>query len=139
MKSLNIDLETATIQQLHQLLVTNKLTGGEAVADVLAADRRPELEEGPSLNAVRVINPDWYQEAVKVDKERAKGIDLGPMMGIPVLVKDNIDVEGLPTTAGSVALAHSYPADDAPLIKQLKAAGAIILGKTNMAEFALPT
>ena len=58
------------------------------------------------------------------------------MMGIPVLVKDNIDVEGLPTTAGSVALAHSYPADDAPLIKQLKAAGAIILGKTNMAEFA---
>ena len=58
------------------------------------------------------------------------------MHGIPVLVKDNIDVRGMPTTAGAVALEHSYPRDDAPIVKTLRRAGAIILGKTNLSEFA---
>ena len=95
--------------------------------------------QGPSLNAVRVINPAWKEDAKRVDKLRARGVDTGPMMGIPVLVKDNIDVKGLPTPAGSAALQNSYPADDAPVIKQLEQAGAIILGKANLAEFAYYT
>ncbi|MDT4928931.1 MAG: amidase [Pseudonocardiales bacterium] len=137
-KPTTIELETATIQQLHGLFASHKLT---AVAlSKMYLQRISELNsQGPSLNAVRIINPDWQKQAAKVDELSAHHVDLGPMMGIPVLVKDNIDVQGLPTPAGSVALANSYPATDAPVIKQLKAAGAIILGKANLAEFAYYT
>ncbi|MGW3625795.1 amidase family protein [Streptomyces sp. NPDC000880] len=134
----SLNLETATIQQLHDVLGSRQLSAvklGE-----LYLDRIGQLNSrGPGLNAVRAINPSWRRDAQKIDVQRAKRVDLGPMMGIPVLVKDNIDVKGMPTTAGSVALANSYPSDDAPVIKQLKAAGAIILGKTNLAEFAYYT
>jgi amidase len=129
------DLETATIQQLRNLLASRQLSAVQLGELYLGRIDQLNLRS-PSLNAVRVINPNWRRDAQKIDEQRAKGVDLGPMMGIPVLVKDNIDVKGMPTTAGSVALANSYPSDDAPVIKQLKAAGAIILGKTNMAEFA---
>jgi amidase len=130
-----INLETATIQQLHRLFVRGKVTA--AMLGKLYLARIAAMNtHGPGLNAVRSINPSWQADAAKVDKLRARGIDLGPMMGIPILVKDNVDVAGLPTTAGSVALQNSYPAKDAPQITQLKAAGAIILGKANMAEFA---
>lgn len=91
---------------------------------------------GPSLNAVRAVNPSALREAAQRDRERRAGRATGSLHGIPVLVKDNIDVRGMPTTAGSVALARSYPADDAPLVKELREAGAIILGKTNLTEFA---
>lgn len=134
-QEVSLDLETATIQQVHGLLATRKLTA-EKLAE-LYLERIGQLNsKGPGLNAVRAINPNWRRDAEKVDQERAQQHDLGPMMGIPVLVKDNIDVKGMPTTAGSVALANSYPSDDAPVIKELKAAGAVILGKTNLAEFA---
>lgn len=134
----SIDLETATIQQLHGLLAGNKITAVK-LSEMYLQRISETNSRGPSLNAVRVINPGWKREAEQVDAERAKHEDLGPLMGIPVLVKDNISVKGLPTPAGSVALANSYPADDSPVITQLKAAGAIILGKTNLAEFAYYT
>ena len=134
----SIDLETATIQQLHTLLADKKVSAVKLSEFYLK--RIAELNStGPSLNAVRVINPDWKAEAERVDQLRARHEDLGSMMGIPVLIKDNVDVKGLPTPAGSVALANSYPEDDAPVIKKLKAAGAVILGKTNLAEFAFYT
>jgi amidase len=88
------------------------------------------------LNAVRVLNPRAEDEARQVDSERKKGKVRGPLHGIPVLVKDNIDVKGLPTTAGALALENSRPAADAFLVKRLRAAGAVILGKTNLTEFA---
>ena len=89
-----------------------------------------------SLNAVRVINPDALREAAGADRIVASGKPHGPLEGIPVIVKDNIDVKGMPTTAGSVALADSFPAGDAPLVASLRRTGAIILAKANLSEFA---
>ncbi|MBE2320459.1 amidase [Solirubrobacter sp. CPCC 204708] len=92
--------------------------------------------EGPSINAVRLINPKALEEAAKADAERAAGAVRGPLHGIPVLVKDNLDVAGLPTTAGSVALENSIPDKDSPVVAKLRAAGAVLLGKVNLSEFA---
>lgn len=131
----SLNLETATIQQLHSLFMAGKVSAVE-LGKLYLARITSMNTQGPGLNAVRTIDPAWQAEAVNVDKLRAHGVDLGPMMGIPILVKDNVDIAGLPTTAGSVALTNSYPAKDAPQITQLKAAGAVILGKANMAEFA---
>ncbi|MDX3094736.1 amidase family protein [Streptomyces sp. ME19-03-3] len=91
---------------------------------------------GPALNAVRCVNPTALEEAAAADERRAAGDHGGPMLGIPLLVKDNIDVLGMPTTAGSVVLADSFPGADAPLVTRLREAGAVILGKANLTEFA---
>jgi amidase len=93
-------------------------------------------DAGPRLNAVIALNPRARAEAGALDAERAAGTVRGPMHGIPVLVKDNIDVAGLPTTAGSLALADHVPKADAELVARLRAAGAVILGKTNLSEWA---
>jgi amidase len=92
--------------------------------------------QAPSLNAVRALNPRALAEARAADVVRRRRRAHGPLLGIPVLVKDNIDVAGMPTTAGSVALTESRPSSDAPLVAQLKRAGAVILGKGNLTEFA---
>jgi amidase len=89
---------------------------------------------GPKLNAVRARNPKALDIADSYDKLPASA--RGPLFCIPVAVKDNIDTVDMPTTAGSVALAGTFPLDDAFLLKQLKAAGAIIIAKANLTEFA---
>jgi amidase len=132
---LKVDLETATVAQLNQLLDSKKISSEDLTQAYL--DRIHSLNShGPSLNAVRALNPDALKEAKAADEILKSEAPHGPLVGIPVLVKDNIDVKGMPTTAGSVALAHSYPSDDAPLVTQLKKAGAVILGKANLTEFA---
>ena len=88
------------------------------------------------LNAVRQIDPDVLAHAEELDRRRAAGAVRSPLHGVPVLLKDNIDMTGLPTTAGAVALRDSFPARDAGLVRRLRAAGALILGKTNMSEMA---
>lgn len=93
-------------------------------------------DAGPTLNAVLALNPAARGDAEALDAERAAGRVRGPLHGIPVLVKDNIDVAGLPTTAGSLALATHVPGDDAFLVARLREAGAVILGKTNLSEWA---
>ena len=93
-------------------------------------------DSGPTLNAVIALNPQARADAEGLDAERAAGTLRGPLHGIPVLVKDNIDVAGLPTTAGSLALTNHVPADDAALVASLRKAGAVILGKTNLSEWA---
>jgi len=93
-------------------------------------------DAGPTLNAVIALNPSARADAEALDAERAAGTVRGPMHGIPVLLKDNIDVAGMPTTAGSLALADHRPEDDAELVARLRAAGAVILGKTNLSEWA---
>ncbi|GAA2303674.1 amidase family protein [Actinomadura luteofluorescens] len=90
----------------------------------------------PLLHAVISVNPYAPEEARRVDRLRASGFPLGPLAGIPVLVKDNIDALGLPTTAGSEALRHVLPHRDAELVARLRRSGAIILGKTNLTEWA---
>lgn len=91
---------------------------------------------GPQLNSIIYINPNATAEAEKLDADFLLGKAMGPLFGIPVLLKDNIDTYNIPTTAGSRAMIDSYPPDDADLVKKLKAAGAIILGKTNLSEWA---
>jgi amidase len=134
-KPLPVDLATATAAELEKLLDSGKITSKgltEAYTD------RIELlnTRGPGLNAVRALNPNAVKDAAALDAERRRGRDRGPLHGIPVLVKDNIDIRGMPTTAGSVALRNSHPKDDAPVVKRLRGAGAVILGKVNLTEFA---
>ncbi|MFI7611247.1 amidase family protein [Nonomuraea terrae] len=130
-----VDLETATVAQLQQAMSTRKITSEQLTSDYIARIRALNTS-GPGLNAVRALNDRALEEARQADRERGRGTVRGPLHGIPVLVKDNIDVRRLPTTAGALALADSYPSDDAFLVKRLRAAGAVILGKTNLTEFA---
>jgi amidase len=91
---------------------------------------------GPRLNAVIELNPKALAEADALDAERQSGKVRGPLHGIPVLLKDNIDVAGMVNSAGSLALADNRPAHDAFLVGRLRAAGVVIVGKTNLSEWA---
>ncbi|MGE0445465.1 MAG: amidase [Vicinamibacterales bacterium] len=93
-------------------------------------------DAGPGLNAVIDTNPNALDEADARDRERQAGQARGPLHGIPVLLKDNIDIAGMVNSAGSLALAEHRPARDAFLVERLRAAGAVILGKTNLSEWA---
>ena len=89
------------------------------------------------MNAISAVNPDALAEAGRLDAERAAQGPRGPLHGIPVIVKDNYETAGLQTAAGSASLAGWVPPHDAFLVKRLREAGAIILAKTNMHEFAM--
>lgn len=94
-------------------------------------------KNGPKLNAVIQLNPDALRMADSRDKERKENKLRGPLHGIPVLIKDNIDTgDNMMTTAGSLALVGHFAAEDAFIVKQLRKAGAVILGKTNLSEWA---
>ena len=94
-------------------------------------------KQGPAINAVIELNPDAPAIAAAMDAERKAGKVRGPLHGIPVLIKDNIDTaDQMRTTAGSLALADSRPLQDAFIAQRLRAAGAVILGKTNLSEWA---
>lgn len=127
-----IDLETVTVARLLRLLDDGHVTSIDLVR--ACADRIAALDT--RLGAIRALNPAAADEALAADEARARGERDRPLLGVPVLIKDNIDVAGMPTTAGSVALAASCPAGDAFLVAGLRAAGAVVLGKTNLTEFA---
>jgi len=93
-------------------------------------------QAGPALNSVIEVNPTAAADAAALDAERAAGKVRGPMHGIPVLLKDNIDAVGMANSAGSLALADNRPKVDAFMVARLRAAGAVILGKTNLSEWA---
>ena len=101
-------------------------------------DRIAELDrKGPTLRHVLETNPDALSIADSLDRERKAGKVRGPLHGIPILIKDNIDTaDRMTTTAGSFALAGSIPLQDAFIAAKLRAAGAILLGKTNLSEWA---
>lgn len=90
----------------------------------------------PRVEALIVTNPGVLQRAGELDAERAAGHVRGPLHGIPILVKDNIDTADMATTAGTIALRHSRPAADATIVRRLREAGALVLAKTNMSELA---
>jgi amidase len=99
---------------------------------ITAYDKR-----GPIINALITVNPHALEEADRLDAQlKATGKPVGPLHGIPVIVKDNIDVAGLPMTSGFQGWKNYYPAEDAPLAKRLRAAGSIILAKSSLSEFA---
>ncbi|MDH5367673.1 MAG: amidase [Cyclobacteriaceae bacterium] len=101
-------------------------------------DRIEDIDHnGPSLHSVIQVNPDALQIADALDKEMKDGKVRSPMHGIPVILKDNIDThDNMPTTAGSRALADSYPLKDSYITKKLRDAGAVIIGKANLSEWA---
>src|SRR5947207_10156000 len=130
-----IDLQRTSIAQLQQAMASNLVTSRQLVSEYLERIRLLNTH-GPGLNAVRVLTPDALEQASRLDAERRHHRVRGPLHGVPVLVKDNIDVAGLPTTAGTLALRDSFPRRDAFLVTRLRAAGAVILGKANLTEFA---
>jgi amidase len=101
------------------------------LARIAAMDRK-----GPRLRAVIAVNPDAMAEAQASDARRKAGKLLGPLDGIPVLIKDNIETRDMPTTAGSLALKDNRTGRDAPVVAELRKGGAVILGKTNLSEWA---
>jgi amidase len=127
-----LDLETATIADLERAMAQHRLTSRRLVDAYLF---RITAYDGP-LDSIRSLNPRARAEADHLDAERRSGHVRGPLHGIPVLLKDNIGTTELPTTAGSIALEGSVPYRDATLTARLRAAGAIVLGKTNLSEFA---
>lgn len=129
-----IDLERAGAATLLHALRAGSLSARALTAAYL--ERIDTLDRGgPGLRCVRAINPAALEEAEAADRRRAGG-DERPLLGLPVLLKDNVDLVGLPTTAGAVALADSSPPADAFLVGRLRAAGAVVLGKANLTEMA---
>ncbi|MBE2275211.1 MAG: amidase [Rhodobacteraceae bacterium] len=111
---------------------------GEISPERVMADHLARIERlNPGLNAVVALNPRAMDEARAAGRAVAEGRPLGPLHGIPVTIKDCLDVAGLPATRGSRIFADRIPDEDATAVRRLKAAGAIILGKTNAAEFGL--
>jgi len=130
-----IDVDTATIAQLAAAFDAGTLTAESLVqmclARIAAYDRK-----GPSLHAVMTLNPKALETARALDAERKAKGRRSPLHGIPVVLKDNYDTFDMPTTGGSVLLEGSIPSKDAFVVKKLRDAGAIILAKLNMSEFA---
>jgi len=130
------ELDEVTIPQLQDGMKSGKYTAQSLVEKYLA--RIDEIDKrGPAVNAIIELNPDALSIAKALDQERnAKGAR-GPLHGIPVLIKDNIDTaDRMMTTAGSLALVGSKPTKDSFVAQRLRAAGAVILGKTNLSEWA---
>lgn len=130
-----VDLVEATVPDLLKALQTGLITSEQLVEMYLARIAAYD-EAGPKLNAFLTVNPNALAEARALDAARHPGIARSPLYGIPVLLKDNVDTADMPTTAGSVALEGSIPPDDAFITQKLRDAGAIILGKATLTEFA---
>jgi len=130
------ELDELTIADLQAAITSGKFTSvsltQKYMARIEAIDRR-----GPALNSVIELNPDALAIAAALDKERKAKGPQGPLHGIPVLIKDNIDTaDRMQTTAGSLALVGSHPAKDSFVAQKLREAGTVILGKTNLSEWA---
>jgi amidase len=132
----DIDLNEATIDELQQKMQSGDLTSKSITQWYLKRIKETD-KDGPKLNSVIEVNPDAELIAEVLDYERKNGKVRGPLHGIPVLIKDNIDTaDKMMTTAGSLALAGNIASKDAFIVKLLRDAGAVLLGKTNLSEFA---
>jgi amidase len=126
----------ASIATLAADMAAGKVTS-EALVDAYQARIAAIDWAGPTLRSVICLNPRAFDDARALDAERRDGALRGPLHGVPVLVKDNIDTDdGTATTAGSLALRDNVTLRDAPVVRRLKDAGAVILGKSNLSEWA---
>ncbi|WP_051361878.1 amidase family protein [Solimonas soli] len=130
-----IDLHTATIADVNAAFADGSLTSEQLLRAYLARIDAYD-KKGPMINAVITLNAHALDEARQRDAERRAGRIRGPLHGIPIVLKDNFDTFDLPTTAGSQLLAGSMPPDDAFVVKKLRDAGAVIVAKLNLHEFA---
>ncbi|HEU0044038.1 amidase [Sphingomonas sp.] len=131
-----VAVEEKSIDDLQALMASGKASSVDLVRAYLkriaAMDRK-----GPTLRSVIVTNPDVIAQAKALDAERKAGRVRGPLHGVPILIKDNVETaDRMATTAGSLALARNYTGRDAPVVAELRRAGAVILGKTNLSEWA---
>ncbi len=135
-KADSIDIEEITIDELQQYMKD----GGHSsvsITEIYLKRIQDYDKAGPFLNSVIEINPDAISIAKKMDDERKDGKVRGPLHGIPVMIKDNIDTaDKMMTTAGALAMKGNIASKDAFIIKKLREAGAVILGKTNLSEWA---
>jgi amidase len=131
---------TVDVAELGATEALNRMAAGTLTSRALTQaylDRIAEIDDaGPRLDSVIELNPSALADADVLDAERKSGKVRGPLHGIPVLLKDNIDVAGMVNSAGSLALAEHRPKQDAFIAARLRAAGAVILGKTNLSEWA---
>ncbi len=126
----------ATVAQLQKEMASGKLTSVELTKEYIARIAGLD-QDGPGVNAVIELNPDALEMARTADALRRRGVILGPLHGIPVLVKDNVDTgDMMQTTAGSFALLGRPALQDSTVAANLRAGGAVILGKTNLSEWA---
>jgi amidase len=118
----------------------DRMASGQLTSEALTRaylDRIAKIDDaGPTLSSVIELNPRAAADAAALDAERKGGKVRGPLHGIPVLIKDNVDVAGMVNSAGSLAMADNRPAADAFMVQRLRDAGAVILGKTNLSEWA---
>jgi amidase len=131
-----LDLEEATIDQLQEGMAAGRYTARQIAESYLARIEAID-RSGPTLRSIIETNPDALTIAGALDRERREKGPRGPLHGIPIVLKDNIDTaDRMMTTAGSLALVGPAPDRDAFLVERLRAAGAVILAKTNMSEWA---
>lgn len=125
-----------TLPELSAALESGELTSTELTQAYI--DRFTAIDRnGPRLQSILALNPDALEQAAASDARRANGQALGPFDGIPILLKDNIETaDPIPTTAGSLALVMNFAAKDSPLVASLREEGAVILGKTNLSQWA---
>ncbi len=130
------EVAETSIVELQRDMTSGDVTSVDLVQAYLG--RIEALDDsGPTLNAVIAINPNTLEDARARDAERRAGAVRGPLHGVPILLKDNIEsADAMATTAGSLALAENVTGRDAPLVARLRSAGAIVLGKTNLSEWA---
>ena len=124
----------ATIADVQGAITSGDMTCEAIVSGYLA--RIEKYDQPTGLNAITEINPNALTRAREIDAALAAGEEVGPLFCAPLLVKDNFDTYDMPTTGGSIALKGSIPPDDAFMVRKLREAGAIIMAKTNMAEWA---
>ena len=130
-----IDVSEASIAELQAALSAGRTTSVELVEQYL--DRIAQYDQqGPGLNSIIRVNGNALSEAAALDAERSSGRLRSPLHGIPIVVKDNYNTDFMPTTGGSVALAGFVPNHNATQVDLLLAAGAIVLAKTNLHEYA---
>lgn len=130
-----LELDSATIADVNAAVKAGTLTAEKLVQMCLARIQAYD-RQGPGLRAVIAVNPRAIDTARALDAERKAKGPRSPLHGIPIVLKDNIDTADMPTTGGSILLEGSVPPDDAFIVRKLRAAGAVIVAKTNLSEFA---
>jgi len=131
----NFDVFEASISEIQNALVQGQINSVQLVQQYL--DRIQAYDkQGPKLNSIVRINPEALAQAQALDAERERTGSRGPLHGVPIVVKDNYNTDHMPTTGGSVALANFVPSENAAQVDKLMQAGAIILAKTNLHEYA---
>jgi Asp-tRNA(Asn)/Glu-tRNA(Gln) amidotransferase A subunit family amidase len=129
-------VEEASIADIQAAYREGRLTAHEVVAASLARIAAYD-KKGPYINSLITVNPKALEEADAIDaRYKATGKFVGPLQGIPVVLKDNLDATGMPMTNGFQGWKNYYPPSDAPLVARIKAAGGVIIGKASLSEFA---